>query len=147
MVIIDNYTLLCIWRAILDAFWSRETSTVSGNFRRLRRDYFDSAEALSIRRPVPIIGTNKVRDIFGMGCAIQNLDASRRKGKWQDQLQWYLVRQTPTWYKNAWEAGAGYLEAGAIYLENEKMCMSPLLPLQADGSQCSFWVKIGEWYW
>ena len=44
----DNYTLLCIKREILDAFWSRETSKVSGNFRILRREYFDSAEALSI---------------------------------------------------------------------------------------------------
>ena len=78
----DNYTLLCLRRSILDEFWNRETSTVSGNFRKLRRDYFDSAEALSIRRPVPIIGTNKVRDRVGMGCAIQNLDASRIKGKW-----------------------------------------------------------------
>ena len=34
----NNYTLLCTRQAILDAFWSEETSTVSGNFRRLRRD-------------------------------------------------------------------------------------------------------------
>ena len=47
----DNYTLLCIRRAILDAFWSLENSTVLGNFRRIRRDYFDSVEALIIRRP------------------------------------------------------------------------------------------------
>ena len=77
----DNYTLLCIKRAILNVFWSRETSTVSGNFSRLRRDYFDSAEALSIRRPVPIVGTNKVRDRVGMGCEIQNMGSSRRKWK------------------------------------------------------------------
>ena len=78
----DNYTLLCMMRAILDAFWSQETRTISGNFRRLRRDYFDSAEALIIRRPVPIIVTYEVRDIFGIECAIQNLDALWRKGKW-----------------------------------------------------------------
>ena len=80
----DNYTLLCIRRAILDVFWSRETSTVSGNFRILRREYFDSAEALIIRRPVPIIGNDKVRDRVDMGCAIQTLETSQRKGKWQD---------------------------------------------------------------
>ena len=57
---------------------------VLGNFRRLRREYFDSAEALSIRRSVPIIGTNKVRDIVGMGCATQTLDTPRRKGKCKD---------------------------------------------------------------
>ena len=92
----DNYTLLCIRRAILGAFWSQETSTVSLNVRRLIRDYFESVEALNIIIPVPIIGTNKVRYLVGMGCAIQNLDASRRKGKWQDQLQWDSMRRTPT---------------------------------------------------
>ena len=50
---------------------------VLGNFRRLRRDYFDSAKALNIRRPVPIIGNNKVRDIVGMVFAIQTLEALR----------------------------------------------------------------------
>ena len=67
----DNYTLLCIRRAILGAFWSQETSTVSGNVRRLIRDYFESVEALSIRISVPIIVTDKVRNIVGMGCEIQ----------------------------------------------------------------------------
>ena len=86
----------------MGAFWSRETSTVSGNFTRLRRDYFDSAEALRIRRPVAIIGADKVRDIVGMGCAIQTLGASRIEGKWQDQIKWYSMRRDPTWYNNAW---------------------------------------------
>ena len=72
----------------MNAFWSQETSTVSGNVRRLRREYFDSVDVLSIIIPVPIIGTYKVRDIVGMGCAIQTLYASRIKGKWKDQLQW-----------------------------------------------------------
>ena len=30
------------------------------------------------------------------------------------------MRRTPTWYNNAWETGAGFLEAGAIYSENDK---------------------------
>ena len=75
----DNYNLLCIRRAILDAFQSRETSTVLGNFRRLRKYYFDSVEALSTKRPVRIIGTNEVMDIVGMGCALQTLYYLRRK--------------------------------------------------------------------
>ena len=85
----------------MGAFWSQETSTVLGNVRRLRRDYFDLLDALSIRIPVPIIVTDKVRDRFGMGCAIHTLDVSRRKGKWKDKLQWDLMRQTPTWYNNS----------------------------------------------
>ena len=103
----------------MDAFFSRETSTVTGNLRRLRRYYFDSVEALSIRRPVPIIGTDEVRYIVGMGRVLQTLEALQRKGNWQYQLQWDLVRRTPTWYTNAWEAASGSLEAGAIYSEND----------------------------
>ena len=110
-----NYTLICIRQLILGAFRSQDTSTVSGNFRRLRRDYFDSAEALSIRITVPIIGTDKLRDRVGMGCAIQTMDALQINWKWQNQLQWYLMRRTPTWYNNAWEEGSGSLESGAVY--------------------------------
>ena len=74
----DNYILLCIMQEILDAFWSQDTGTVSGNFRRLGRDYFEYVEALSIIISVPIIVTNVVRDTVFMGCAIQTLDALRR---------------------------------------------------------------------
>ena len=91
-----SYTLLYIRREILDAFFNRETSTDSGNFRRLKRDYFGSVEALSIKIPVHIIGTNEFKDKFGIGCTLHNMDASRRKGKWQDQLQWDSMRRTPT---------------------------------------------------
>ena len=105
----DNYNLLCIRQEILDDFWSRETSTVSGNFRRLRRDYFNSAEALRIRRPVFIIGTDEVREIVCMGCVLQTLETFRRKGKCKDYIQWNLMRRDPTWYNNEWEAEAGSL--------------------------------------
>ena len=74
--------MLCIRQTILYDFWSQETSTVLRNFRRLRRNYFDSIEALSIRIIVNIIGTNEVRDIVGMGFALQTLDSSGRKGEW-----------------------------------------------------------------
>ena len=77
-------------------FWSQEKSTVLVNVRRIIRDYFESVEALRIRIPVPIIGTNKFRDVVGIGCAIQTMNDSLRKGKWQDQLQWYSIGRTPT---------------------------------------------------
>ena len=110
----DIYTLLCIRRAILDDFWSRYTSMVWGNFRILGRDYFEPAEVLSIIITVPIIVTEEVRDIVGMGCALQTMDTLRIKGKWKDQLQWYSMRRTLTWLNNAWEVGAGSSEAGGI---------------------------------
>ena len=104
----DHYTFLCIRRAVMDTFRIRETSTVLGDSGRHRRHYFESVKVLSIKIPVPNIGANNVMYIIGMGCAIQTLDASRRKGKCQDYLQWDSMRRTPTWYNNAWEAGVGY---------------------------------------
>ena len=41
-----------------------------GHFRRFRLDYFNSIKLLSIKRPVPIIGNNEVRDRFGMLCEL-----------------------------------------------------------------------------
>ena len=92
----DNYTLLCIIQAIMDYFESRETSTVLGKFRRLRRDYFDSVKVLRIIIPVPIIVTNEVKDRVGVVCAPHTLDALRRKWKWKYQIQWESMRRTPT---------------------------------------------------
>ena len=77
----DSYNVLCTRKSIMDAFWSRKTSTVLGNFRRLRQYYFDSIKVLIIKRPVSIIGTPKVRDRVGMVCVIQTLDTPGRKVK------------------------------------------------------------------
>ena len=90
-----------------------------GGFRRLRRDYFDSVETLSIRGPVPIIGTNEVKDVVDMGCVLQTLDYLKRKGEWKDRVQWYSMNCTPTWYNNSCELGEESSEAGAIYSANE----------------------------
>ena len=114
----EKYNILCIRQAIMDYFWTRKTSTVSGNFRRIRRDYFDSMDALIIRRPVPIIGTNEVRYWVGMVCALQSLDDSRRKGKRQDKLHWDSMCMTPTCYNKTLEAGEASYEVGSIYSSN-----------------------------
>ena len=69
---------------------------------------------------MPNNGNYEVRDIVGMGCALHNLDNSRIKGKWKDQLQWDSMSWTPTWYKNSWKAREGSLEEGTIYSANDK---------------------------
>ena len=76
-------------------------------------------DVLRIRIPVPIIGTNEVRDIVRIVCELHTLDALRRKIKWHDHLQWDSMDKTPTWYNNSWEAREEYYEAGAIYSSNE----------------------------
>ena len=123
----DKYTLLCIRRANLDAMWSRETSTVSANLTRLRRDYTDAMEVLSLGDPLPILGTNDLEDRVGMACACITLNASNRVGRHQRTIQWDTMRKTPTWYSNAYEAGEGY-GTEAIYSNNDKKVYASSAP-------------------
>ena len=123
----DNFTLLCIRRAVLDALWSRETSTVSGNFRRLQRDYHASKSTLSIAQPVPVIGTNKVKDRVGMSCALHTMMAMLQKGNYQETAQWDTARKTPTWFTNAYESGENFGEE-AIYSTHDTKVYSTSSP-------------------
>ena len=58
----DEFTLMCIRTASLDAMWSREASPVSGNLNRLRREYDDITAFLSIAEPLPVLGRDNVSD-------------------------------------------------------------------------------------
>jgi len=115
----DNYTLVCIRRANLDAFWSRESSTVEGNLRRMRLDYTDASAALSVMNPLPRLGNSAMVDRVGMGMAIYTLHSSLRQGKYTTNLQWDSMRKTPTWYANAFGAGSDY-NTGSTLAKDEK---------------------------
>ena len=65
-----------------------------------------------------------------MVCALQTLDALRRKVKWQYQLQWDSMRGTPTWYNNAWEAVEGSYQVGYIYSLNENKVYEYTVPTE-----------------
>ena len=86
-----------------------------------------------------LIGKNEDRDQVGMACAFQTLDASRKKGKWKNKLQWDLMCRTPTWYNNAQEVGEGSYEAGLFTRKMKRIFMRPLLLRQIDGSRDLFW--------
>ena len=115
----DDFALICICRANLDAMWSRETSTVTGNLNRMRPDYHDAIPFLPIKDPLPTLGHDEIEDRVGMGVAIMTLNASLRKGKFADHLQWDTMRKIPTWYTNIYEAGENYGES-AIYSAQDK---------------------------
>ena len=88
-------------------------------------------DVLIIRRPVPIIGTNEVRDQVGMVCVLQTLDALRRKVKFQDQLQWESMNRTSTWYNNA--------RKGEFTGQTKRRCMCLRILRKVDDSQYLFW--------
>ena len=105
----DEFTLLCIRRAAsLDAIWSRETSTVVGNARRLRRDYEDAIVVLSVKRLVPTLGSDTLKDRVGMGVDVMTLNASLRKERYVNHLQWDSMRKTASAYNDTFEDGEDF---------------------------------------
>ena len=115
----DDFTMLVMRRAELDCRWSRETSTVLGNTRRMRLDCADAEAHLSIKRQVPELGSEKLEDRMGMGIAITILNASLRKGRYAEHSQWDSMRKTASTYNNAFEAGEDF-RAGSIYASYDK---------------------------
>ena len=114
----DRYTLLVIRRAMLDACWSRERSTVTGNLSRLILDYTSGMKSLSIEKcPLPVLGSDEVKDRVGMGPALLMLHASTREGKYSHRLQHDTVRRSATWFNNAQEAGER--AAAGVVLSNQ----------------------------
>ena len=113
----DRFDLLIIRGAILDACWSRETSTVSSNLNRLRLDYHDSMDSMSMKDPLPVLGRNDVSDKVGMKAAMMTLNASLREGRYTSNLQYDSMRRTQTWYTNAYEAGEN-TETKSIFMND-----------------------------
>ena len=76
----DSLLLACIQRVNLDAFWSREKSTVEGNFNAMKRAvHFLETLGLSGRYPAP--GPFPLFDNCGYEIAVQMMLASKRFGQ------------------------------------------------------------------
>jgi hypothetical protein len=80
-------------RAILDAFWGRETTTVTKNLSEARR-----MERTFSRLRMPL-GTLSMwpfplSDDMGMQAAVAVLDRSMDPGKYAEFVQWETVRKT-----------------------------------------------------
>ena len=68
-----------IRRATLDAFWSRESSTVRGNLKEAKR-VFRFVDRMKIPNIVPPMGPFPLTDLHGMAVACSILDRSLDKG-------------------------------------------------------------------
>ncbi len=86
----DEYTLVCIRAANLDAMWSRETDTVEQNFSRIKRDLTDALPRLSLSLDslLPEMGNPEMKDKVGMGLALITLHSSLRPGRNAETIQW-----------------------------------------------------------
>ena len=80
-----------------------------------------------MRELVPVLGRDDISDRVGMGIAITTLNASLRKGKYTNHLQWDTMRKNPTWYTNAFEAGEEF-SSGAIFSNQDKKSYESTAP-------------------
>jgi hypothetical protein len=103
---IDSLTLCAYRRANLDAFWSRESSTVTSNRLWVKRGV-ELNEALSQRRCLPSLGPMPLADLTGHGVAALQLMASIRPGRYhKDHSQFDTVRKLRSAYSSLWGASS-----------------------------------------
>ena len=94
-------------RVSLDAFWSRESSTVAANLGQVKRICLTEAEfGMKIFSPM---GPFPIDDGFGMGPAIALLSRSLDPGRYDTFVQWATFRKVRSTVTNVSQAGAGGL--------------------------------------
>ena len=88
----DELMLVCIRRAILDSFWSRERSTVNSNRGESLR-YLKISEMLGDEDPYPPRGPFPIKDSFGMRPAVALLMRSLDRGRNTQTIQYHTMRK------------------------------------------------------
>jgi hypothetical protein len=118
-------------RAILDAFWSRETSTVNGN--RLNYDkLLRSHIKFGMVRMLPPLGPKPLVDKAGMSCAVSFLDRSLEAGINEDTVQYGTARGIRTAYTDVWNV--------SIFGENDTVAVGGKSKLHMTTSPA-----MGDW--
>jgi hypothetical protein len=103
----DEEAIEFIRRAVIDAFWSREPSTVKGNLYEARRGAH-SAKRFGFPEgfAAPPMGPFPLSDDAGMKAAMVVLDRSLDPGKYSDYVQWETFRKARSAITNVSQAGA-----------------------------------------
>jgi len=101
----DELLAICIRRASLDAFWSREASTVRGTANGLRT----IVEKLKIvgvaeKEALPLSGPFPVSDDWGVRVAVAMLLRSLDQGQTEATVQYATTRKLRSAFSNAWQA-------------------------------------------
>ena len=121
----DTELMSYISRAVLDSFWSRESSTVRGNLNALKMA-LESAKRFRLERALPPMGPFPLKDVFGMAQAIVMLDRSLAKGKYETHIQWNTTRKIASAMNNFGQASVDGLKEAVAAYENHKVWISEL---------------------
>jgi hypothetical protein len=119
----DQEILGFMRRANLDAFWSRESSTVKSNLgeaMRIERTAF----RLGMPSMTPPMGPWPLEDSQGMSAALAVLDRSLDKGKHETTVQWDTFRRSMSAITNISQASVGGLENSVGAYERSRMWIS-----------------------
>lgn len=128
----DKRLMLCIRRANLDAFWSREPKTVNKNRTEAKRA-MRHAETVGLYNVFPPMGPFPLADVCGMGVAVVMLLRSRDKGKNKAHVQFDTARRVRSAYSNCYHASAAGLNSAVMAKDTRKLVVT----------QCA---TYGEWF-
>jgi len=141
----DLWTLLCIRRACLDAFWSRESGTVLGNLSRFKLDYFSGLAVFSMECQLPVFGSAQVEDKVGMWGALFMLNASLRPGRNAPRVQFDVSRRTLSWL-NAMYQASSYATSEMVLTNQDKtfhIIQGPVTSLWRERNTKGFKRRVG----
>jgi hypothetical protein len=107
-------------RANLDAFWSREISTVKSNLREAIR-MEKMAKRFGMPCITPVMGPWPLEDSLGMKVAMALLARSLDKGIYEETVQWDTFRRTMSAVTNISQACVGGLSDSVGAYERNKI--------------------------
>eukprot|EP00980_Cylindrotheca_fusiformis_P003587 scaffold795_cov113-Cylindrotheca_fusiformis.AAC.4 len=110
-----------IRRASLDAFWSREPSTVSANLYQSRRNENYGRLRYGMDSVAPRLGPFPLEDTFGMKPALIMLARSLDPGKTEGTVQFATVRKVRSAFSNNYHASQELSGLAAMAYETTKM--------------------------
>ena len=111
----DQLLCVCIRRANLDSFWSRERSTVDKNWRELR-GLKGLGETIGLSEPLPNRGPFPIGDYNGLGAACLMLMKTLNEGRNARHIQYETarkVRSTIGNFMHTLPGGTGWSTMGA----------------------------------
>lgn len=115
----DMLLLKDIRQANLDAFWSREPGTVSGNFSQITRMEAIGDE-YGLVTVSPELGPFPLGDTFGMLAAVCLLRRSLDAGRTENMIQFSTARKLRSAYSNVYHASKQLKEVAAMAFESTK---------------------------
>jgi len=121
---LDEATLCCIRRAILDSFWGRAEGTVRGNLGSLRNMHESAQCNFGMQFLLPAMGPFPLKDTFGMGPAIVMLKHSLDPGRYGDHITFSTLRKYRSSFSNVWGASIESLQESIMARVTAKMFTS-----------------------